>query len=135
MTTNKRLLRAAVICWTIALWIVACGLLTGCDGLTGPDTVPAGTPNEVYVISLTHQVASEFGTWADPKLTDDVYMVWSSDGTRKVPAAGWVPNGGHSHTIYYWRPFVNEQSQKRLEGVVRHEVEHVACQCDLGEGS
>lgn len=123
-----KLLRAALLCWAIAL-AALCALLMGC--LTAPDTVEPQSPNEHFILQATHEIATEMGTWADPQITDHVYIVTCSDGS-KCPAAGWVPNGGKSHTIYYWRPFVIEQSHDRLRAVARHEVEHVACQCNLG---
>ena len=140
--TDKGLLRAAAICWAIALGSVACGLLAGCDSLTGPDTVSAGTSNEVFILEISHDLAAQAGISVDPKITHDIFWTTCSDGTQ-CPAAGWVPNGGRSRTIYYWAGWVNEPCrykgpecvpQKRLEDVARHEVAHVACQCDLGEG-
>jgi len=108
-------------------------LLAGCSGLTGPDTVPAGSPNEVYIIARSHELAGDVSV--NPMMTYERYMVTSSDGTRKVPAAGWVPNGGRSHDIYYWSPWVNDANRTHgeLDSLARHEVAHVLCQCALGE--
>ena len=139
--TNRTLLRLALAFWVAAAGIVACGVLTGCSSLTGPSTVEASTPNEAFLVEITHELAAQAGTHVDPKITHHIYNVTCSDGTQ-CPAAGWVPNGGKSHTIYYWAPWVADPCmhkgpecvpQKRLENVARHEVEHVACQCRRGE--
>jgi len=114
-------------------------LFCGCGILpTSPDVENITTQNEAYLIEKTHEIAKEMGTWVDAKLTD---TVCSRTGEIKCnsdsPAAGWVPDGGKSHTIYYWRPYVNapERTLRQLDGLAKHEVGHVACGCDLGEGS
>jgi hypothetical protein len=107
--------------------------LSACS-VTGPDTVPASTPNEAYIIETSHRFASEMGTWVEPELTDEVLLVEARDGSGDmVPAAGWVPHKGKSHTIYYWRPWVVGATHAQMDVLARHEVEHVACQCTLGE--
>lgn len=129
--------RASAIFTLLAL-ATASFIFCGCGILpTSPDTVEPLTFNENYIIETAYLYASTKMTQIDPHLTDDIC---SRNGKHKCnsdsPAAAWVPDGGKSHDIYFWRPWVNAhgRTQKQLEALARHEVEHVACQCDLGEG-
>lgn len=81
---------------------------------------PTDDPKEVFILSETQRYATILNKKITAEVTDEVYMVTSSDGTEKVPAAGWY-NGGH---IKYWRKVVLEYDDRVLSGLAAHEVCH-----------
>lgn len=81
---------------------------------------PTDDPKEIFILSETQRYASILNKRITAEVTDEVYMVTSSDGTEKVPAAGWY-DGGH---IKYWRKVVREYDDRVLSGLAAHEVCH-----------
>ena len=53
-------------------------------------------------------------------VTDEIYMVRSSDGASMVPAAGWYKDGN----IKYWRTVVVERSFDYGSALAAHETCH-----------
>lgn len=81
---------------------------------------PTDDPKEMFILAETQRYARILNKKITAEVTDEVFMVTSSDGKEKVPAAGWY-NGGH---IKYWRKVVHEYDDRVLSGLAAHEVCH-----------
>lgn len=73
----------------------------------------------MFILAETQKYANILNKKITAEVTDEVYMVTGSDGS-KVPAAGWY-SGGH---IKYWRTVVREYSEPVLTELAIHEVCH-----------
>jgi len=94
-------------------------MLCGCGQLTGTGA-SSGDPREEHILMETQRFAALLNVRVHAVVTDEVYMVRSSDGSSMVPAAGWYYGGN----IKYWRPVVIERSFEYGSALAAHETCH-----------
>jgi hypothetical protein len=83
-------------------------------------TLPTDDPYEQHILAETARFAKLLNVRVTAEVVDDVYMVTSSDGLSKVPAAGWYDGG----KIKYWRIVVRERGFEYGTALAAHEVCH-----------
>lgn len=81
---------------------------------------PTDDPNEIFILRETQRYAGILDVKVTAEVTDEVFMTMSSDGSERVPAAGWFY---HGH-IKYWRPVVRDYEMSTLTMLAIHEVCH-----------
>jgi hypothetical protein len=101
-------------------FVIACSILAivGCETPTDPSS---GDPKEEHILSETQRFAGILNIRVRAVVTNEIYMVMASDGSGKVPAAGWYNDG----VIKYYRPVVIERSMEYGSQLAAHETCHV----------